>query len=71
MRKIGPDTILIREWGGTRHEVTVVENGVIFRGKHYRSLSQVARIITGSQWSGPLFFGLKAPEKEAANGPRQ
>ena len=70
-RKVGPDTILIREWGGTRHEVTVVENGVMFRGKRYRSLSQVARIITGSQWSGPLFFGLKAPAKEAANGARE
>ena len=71
MRKVGPNTILIREWGGTRHEVTVVENGVMFRGKRYRSLSQVARIITGSQWSGPLFFGLKAPAKEAVNGARQ
>ena len=67
-RKVGPNTILIREWGGTRHEVTVVEGGAMFRGKHYRSLSQVARVITGSQWSGPLFFGLKARAKEAANG---
>ena len=71
MRKVGPDTILIREWGGTRHEVTVVEDGVMFRGKRYRSLSQVARMITGSQWSGPLFFGLKAPAKEAGNGASQ
>jgi hypothetical protein len=70
LRKVGTNTILIREWGGTRHEVTVVEKGVMFRGKHYRSLSQVARLITGSQWSGPLFFGLKAPAKEAANGAR-
>ncbi len=71
MRKVGPNTILIREWGGTRHEVTVVENGVMFRGKSYRSLSQVARMITGSQWSGPLFFGLKAAAKEAGYGARQ
>jgi hypothetical protein len=70
MRKVGPNTILIREWGGTRHEVTVVENGVMFRGKRYRSLSHVARLITGSQWSGPLFFGLRAPAKEAVNGAR-
>jgi hypothetical protein len=69
--KVGPDTILIREWGGTRHEVTIIENGVMFRGKRYRSLSQVARMITGSQWSGPLFFGLKARSKKAANGARQ
>src|ERR1700682_209640 len=70
LQKVGPNTILIREWGGTRHEVTVLENGVMFRGKRYRSLSQVARVITGSQWSGPLFFGLKAPAKEAGNGAR-
>jgi hypothetical protein len=69
-RKVGPDAILIREWGGTRHEVTVLENGAMFRGKRYRSLSQVARAITGSHWSGPLFFGLKASAKEASNGAR-
>ena len=69
-RKVGPNTILMREWGGTRHEVTVVENGAMFRGKRYRSLSHVARVITGSQWSGPLFFGLRAPAKEAGNGAR-
>jgi hypothetical protein len=34
--KIGPNTILIREWGGNRHEVTVLENGAMFLGKHYR-----------------------------------
>ena len=70
LRKVGPNTILIREWGGTRHEVTVLEGGAMFRGKRYRSLSQVARVITGSHWSGPLFFGLKAPAKEAGNGAR-
>jgi hypothetical protein len=69
-RKVGPSAILIREWGGTRHEVTVLENGAMFRGKHYRSLSQVARAITGSRWSGPLFFGLKTPAKDASNGAR-
>jgi hypothetical protein len=37
-----------------------LENGFSFRGQRYRSLSQVARLITGSRWSGPLFFGLKA-----------
>jgi hypothetical protein len=70
LRKVGPNTILIREWGGTRHQVTMLENGAMFRGKRYRSLSQVARVITGSQWSGPLFFGLRAPVKEAGNGAR-
>jgi hypothetical protein len=70
LRKVGPNTILIREWGGTRHQVTILENGAMFRGKRYRSLSQVARAITGCHWSGPLFFGLKAPAKEIGNGAR-
>ena len=67
-RRVGPNTILIREWGGTRHEVTVLQDGAMFRGKRYRSLSQVARVITGCRWSGPLFFGLRSPAKEGANG---
>src|SRR5258708_12966943 len=56
MRKVGPNTILIREWGGTRHEVTVVEDGLMFRGKRYRPLSHVARITTRNQSSLPSFF---------------
>jgi len=43
----------------------------MFRGKPYRSLSEVARVITGNRWSGPLFFGLKARPKEvSADGTR-
>ena len=68
--KVLPGTILIREWGGVRHEVTVLKDGVMFRGKHHRSLSSVANIITGSRWSGPLFFGLKATGKSSAHGTR-
>ena len=71
MRKLGPGAILIREWGGTKHHVTVIENGVVFRGRRYQSLSEVARVITGSRWSGPLFFGLRAsPNEETADGTR-
>ena len=62
---------LIREWGGTKHQVTVLESGVVLRGRRYRSLSEVARVITGSRWSGPLFFGLRAsPKEETADGAR-
>jgi Protein of unknown function (DUF2924) len=43
-------TILIREWQGNAHRVTMLEDGVSFNGKHYRSLSVVAREITGSRW---------------------
>ena len=57
-------TRLLREWHGVTHEVIIMEDGVQFQGKHCRSLSEVARIITGTRWSGPLFFGLK--KREAA-----
>ena len=66
VRKLAPGALLIREWGGTKHQVTVLESGVRFRGKPYRSLSEVARVITGNRWSGPLFFGFKARLKEAS-----
>jgi len=65
-RKLHAGAILLREWGGVQHQVTVLENAVVFRGKQYRSLSEVARVITGSRWSGPLFFGLRTRSKEAA-----
>jgi hypothetical protein len=52
-------TKLLREWRGVTHEVTVIEGGYERQGKRYRSLSAVARAITGTQWSGPLFFGLR------------
>jgi hypothetical protein len=68
VRKITPGAVLIREWRGTTHQVTVLEDGVLFRGKRHRSLSEVARKITGSRWSGPLFFGLKAAVKENHHG---
>ena len=61
--------VLIREWGGVKYKVVVLESGFSLRGQRYRSLSQVARQITGSHWSGPLFFGLKNRTKvEAGNG---
>lgn len=59
-RLLRPGTVLIREWQGVAHQVTVGEHGVVYRGTHYRSLSEVARLITGARWSGPRFFGLKA-----------
>jgi hypothetical protein len=61
-------TVLIRRWRGVSHRVTVLETDVIYRGRRYKSLSEVARAITGTRWSGPLFFGLKGRAKEATNG---
>ncbi len=53
-----PGMTLVREWRGVSHQVTVMEGGVVFRGQRYRSLTQVADLITGTHWSGPRFFGL-------------
>lgn len=50
---------LQREWQGERHQVEVVEDGYVWKGKSYKSLSAIAREITGSRWNGPRFFGLR------------
>lgn len=54
-----PGTILTREWQGRLSQVQILENGLEFEGKRLTSLSEAARKITGTRWSGPLFFGLK------------
>jgi hypothetical protein len=59
-RALSPGTVLVREWNGVGHQVTIIEKGVLYRGKRYHSLSEVARMITGARWSGPRFFGVKA-----------
>ena len=69
-RVVLPGAVLVREWRGTSHHVSVLEDGISFRGKRYRSLSEVAREITGTRWSGPLFFGLKRSEEENSDGTR-
>ncbi|MBF6571709.1 MAG: DUF2924 domain-containing protein [Candidatus Binataceae bacterium] len=61
-------TVLTREWRGVSHRVTVLDSDVVYQGRRYKSLSEVARAITGSRWSGPLFFGLKGRAREAVNG---
>ena len=66
--KASTGTVLIRDWRGQSHQVTVLERGVAYRQKNYRSLSQVARVITGTRWSGPRFFGLRGRSKEASGG---
>ena len=49
---------LVREWNGRTHTVTVEQDGFTYAGRSYRSLSAIARDITGARWSGPRFFGL-------------
>ena len=61
---IQPGARLLREWNGIMHEVIVLERGVQYRDKTWPSLSAVAREITGTRWSGPLFFGLKGRKRD-------
>lgn len=53
-------TVLVREWHGTTHHVTIVNDGFLWNGSTYRSLSRIARVITGTKWNGPRFFGMRA-----------
>ena len=55
-----PGTRLMRQWQGRTYDVLVLDDGFSWQGTRYRSLSAIARQITGTAWSGPLFFGLKA-----------
>jgi hypothetical protein len=60
---IKPGTRLIRGWKGQVHIVNAEEGSYEYRGARYESLSEIARLITGTRWSGPLFFGLKSKPK--------
>ena len=57
--RIKPGTRLVREWRDQIYVVNVEDEGYEYKGTRYDSLSQIARLITGTRWSGPLFFGLK------------
>ncbi len=57
-QKIRAGARLVREWNGRTHTVTVEEEGFTYAGRNYRSLTAIAREITGAHWSGPRFFGL-------------
>jgi hypothetical protein len=58
-----PGTVLTREWNGATHRVMVLEDGFAWNGQQYISLSKIAFTITGTRWSGPLFFGLRQRAK--------
>jgi hypothetical protein len=57
-RKLTPGTRLVRDWHGVGHTVVVLEDGFEYDGRHWKSLTSIARTITGTHWNGPLFFGL-------------
>jgi Protein of unknown function (DUF2924) len=61
-RRIKPGAVLVRDWKGASHRVTVLNDGFGYQGKTHASLSEIARLITGSRWNGPRFFGLRAKE---------
>jgi hypothetical protein len=52
-------TVLVREWQGTTHHVTIVADGFLWNGQTHRSLSRIARAITGTNWNGPRFFAMR------------
>ena len=58
-------TRLVREWRGTEHTATVLQDGYEWQGRPYKSLSAVARAITGTRWNGLVFFGLKSQRGRA------
>lgn len=60
LRQPRPGMRLVRVWNQVAHVVTITEDGQVeWQGKHWHSLSEVARAITGTRWSGPRFFGLR------------
>jgi hypothetical protein len=64
-------TVLVREWQGATHHVTIVKDGFLWNGSTYRSLSGIARAITGTKWNGPRFFGMREvndKERESRRG---
>ena len=62
--QIKPGTRLVRQWKQQVHVVEVEPEGYAYRGSRYENLSEVARLITGTRWSGPLFFGITAKQSQ-------
>ena len=63
---IKPGTRLVRQWKEQVHVVEVEPEGYEYKGSRYESLSEIARLITGTRWSGPLFFGIKAKQAKVS-----
>jgi hypothetical protein len=61
---VGTGTRLLKDWGGSTHEVLVIEGGATWRDQNYSSLSAVARAMTGTNRNGPKFFGLREGGKQ-------
>ena len=70
-RRLKPGTVLVREYQGERHTVTVLPDGFLWREGTYKSLTTIARAITGTAWSGPRFFGVRSDLNGSPNGDRK
>jgi hypothetical protein len=64
-RRIKPGSVLVRQWKGRSHRVMVLADGFAYDGKTFRNLSEIATLITGTNWNGPRFFGLRPKTTEA------
>jgi DUF2924 family protein len=68
-RRIKPGSELVRTWKGKSYRVTVMTEGFAYDGKPFASLSEIASKITGTNWNGPRFFGLRpSPSRGAIHG---
>jgi hypothetical protein len=65
-RDLSAGTVLTREWAGQHHRVMVLDGGFAWQGRTYRSLSEIAKAITGTKWNGPRFFGLRENKSSEA-----
>jgi len=63
-RRLKSGTVIVREYQGIRHAVTLTKEGFVWQEKTYSSLTPIARAITGTNWNGPRFFGLRQPSKD-------
>ena len=66
-RALSEGTVLTREWNGHNHQVIVVGRGFSCEGRMYKSLSEIAKAITGTKWNGPRFFGLRDKKLKEAS----
>lgn len=65
-RDLSVGAVLTREWAGQHHRVMVLDGGFAWEGRTYRSLSEIAKAITGTKWNGPRFFGLREQREAKA-----
>jgi DUF2924 family protein len=68
-RRVKPGSMLVRQWKGKSHRVTVLAEGFDYDGKTFGNLSEIAVLITGTRWNGPRFFGLRSKTAESEQAP--